>query len=398
MATYNFKKNILKFKLSIFPHRYFGLIIFFGILLTKSGHTFGQIPDASFTNKKGEIITQQFDNKGQIIKEYINGILGKEIEYFPHDSIILADLNIKPKIFEDVELKYTLEKGDSIIIRIDEKKGRKFRKIDFIQGEKGGRFSSQGKSNILWKDLVDQNSEFTLKIHNVFRLFKRSYQVNITKIPKAIPNVTHYVVDTLTKKIIIKDTLNDTLLLPVIEEMIYLPPLYDIENTSIRINKIEFPISTDSLYSFSYWIGVGEEPLQQYQELEETIPENWSQPGVSKPLGAYILGAKILLPKQPHRYVRMMIGDSLQMLSLQKKFTPSTFKNMPTSMLGKEIKFSPNKKKSQYLFLANQDSVNGYKVYVKIIATRLLLKIEEKEIIKYQIGKPRPKKEKKSKG
>jgi len=44
--------------------------------------------------------------------------------------------------------------------------------------------------------------------------------------------------------------------------MIYLPPLYDIENTSIRINKIEFPISTDSLYSFSYWIGVGEEPLQ----------------------------------------------------------------------------------------------------------------------------------------
>merc|ERR1712127_207268 len=121
----------------------------------------------------------------------------------------------------------------------------------------------------------------------------------------------------------------------------------------------------------SYWIGVGEEPLQQYQELEETIPENWSQPGVSKPLGAYILGAKILLPKQPHRYVRMMIGDSLQMLSLQ-------------------IKFTPNKKKSQYLFLANQDSVNGYKVYVKIIATRLLLKIEEKEIIKYQIGKPRP--------
>ena len=66
-------------------------------------------------------------------KEYINGILGKEIEYFPHDSIILADLNIKPKIFEDVELKYTLEKGDSIIIRIDEKKGRKFRKIDFLR-------------------------------------------------------------------------------------------------------------------------------------------------------------------------------------------------------------------------------------------------------------------------
>ena len=391
------QKYLPNVKYPLLRHRYWGLA-FLVVLLTNPTNIFGQKPDLVFINSEGDTITQQFDTQGRVIKEYVNRIISKEIEYINQDSVVLADLIVKAGRFENIVLKYTLEKGDSIFIDICEKKGRKFKRIDFIQGEKGFLYSRQGESKFKFDELITLSDEYTISIQKMLRVFKRKYKIKVTHIPKAVPKVTNYVIDTVLTSITIPDTLLDTLLLPVMEDVIYIPPMRDIENTSFRIKKIEFPMSTDSLFSFSYWVGAGNNMLQEYDQLANRIPENWTQKGVTKPLGAYVLGAKILLPKPNHSYVRLMVGDSLQMLDYQRSFTSESFKELPESTFDKDIILSPNDNNNLFLFLANNDTVNGYNVYIKVIAAQLLKTVKTKELDKKVIYKPRPIKENESVG
>ncbi|WP_026232146.1 hypothetical protein [Neolewinella persica] len=161
---------------------------------------------------------------------------------------------------------------------------------------------------------------------------------------------------------------------------------------NIPVNlKTTGPDTKDSLIAFAYWIGVGEQPIVAYDALVEEVPQEWSQPGVSAPLAAYVLKHPIVLPglgfseeRFQREQVRFDFVDLLRRGAFTQKedYTPLFPRdpNWPNfGIVSGEQLQSLNGTISQdqdtgrnifhfYFAYANQHAINSYLLQLKVVA------------------------------
>lgn len=344
----------------------------------------------------GDTIAEIYDKQNRLLEKYVNGFIAEKRIWPSPDTIVLADLVVKVSQLTKPEYKYPLQKGDTVVIQVCEKKRRKLKQVDFIQGDKGNRFSAVKIDSVLWRDIIEEEGEYKLKVHNFLSLFKRVCCIKAIRIPEVIPEVTKYVRDTLTLlDSISKVVSRDTFLVPILDKTIYLPPVRDIERLPYHIEQFDLPVKADSLGSlktWAYWIGVGNASKKQYNDLESSVPATWSKPGVSIPLGAFILKKDIILPSKKNKEVKYVIGNEGQINYLISNLSEKLFDSELSNSYWK-IKSKRSALSSNYLLIANMDEVNGYSIPIKIIAMKVKENFEKVGRKTFKIGKPRPESE-----
>lgn len=403
----------------------------------------GQNSYTQFIDAKGDTILRMFDEQERLIEQYVNGRIQKKITYNQPDSIVLGDLLLSVNKFTKPTFTYNLVEGDTVTINITsvkqikskkykpskhhivnlsncqiaqnigkesinqpdfernqhvfiqhcKKKKIRLKQVDFVQGEKGNRFSNIETCQINWRDIIKEKDEYTIAINNIIRLKNRKVCLSIVKRPKVEEVVTHFTSDT----IIMEDTLSyityDTTLIPILDKIVSLAPLRDIEHPSFHIEQLnldELAEGDVSLTRFAYWMGVGQNAQKHYESLEEAIPDDWVEPGISKPLGAFVMGKEIAIPGliSGKTYVGFQDSISLQMNKSDLKLNDLKQYKLTNKYLAKGLtltKYSPFKNS---LVLANQDPINAPSIRVIIIAQKIIPKIAQKVVQRTVIGQP----------
>ena len=386
----------------------------------------------------GDTVTRLYDRKQRLTAESVNGYLTKRIEYIRQDSILHADFLRVLSRREEVEFSYPFQAGDTVTVEVhslvhkkikpkhcgtndcyyDEDTGQlkkitpeicphlqrkdrfvtektchknKIRQIDFIQGEQGNRFSAIDRCAVKWRDVITVADAYTLKIRNSRFLHKQHVHLKAVSRPRDIAKVTEYVRDTVEVEDTAEYFVYDTLLIPVLDEVVYLPPLLNIEKVSYRILNPVFtlPDYTHPGNAWSYWIGVGEDAEAAWQNLTETVPPALSKPGAEAAIGAYALGRNIILPTYTEPQVGAAFGGRRTMQRLQRQINNGNYRLPDLPPFRRNIDL-PAGENDEFLLLLNRDSVNGYYVYVKAVALQITAEKQEKTVTKTVIGKPRP--------
>ncbi len=370
--------------------RVFTLVILAGLFF--SSMLFGQNRSNTYIDLNRDTILEVYDKDDRLIEKYINGFISEKFEYEVPEPVTLARLVVKVSQLTKPEFKYPLEEGDSVTILVCEQKRRKIKQIDFIQGDKGNRFSTVKADSVYWTDIIEEPGEYKLKIHNFLSLFKRVCCVKVVRYPKVDTTIIKYVRDTFTLiDTVPKVTSRDTFLIPIIDKTIYLPPVRDIERMPYQIEKFELPLRQDSLgkmHSWSYWLGIGDKPNADYLALEASIPDSWSKPGVTKTLGAFLLGNNVVLPAKPNNNVGIKLESSSVIRNYVNNLNPSFFEKNLSFRYFRKIAATQSRR-TNYLLIANKDEVNGYSIPIKIIAMKIKENIEDVEEKRQVIGKPR---------
>ena len=190
------------------------------------------------------------------------------------DTIFLANLFFPTeKRGIPVTFQYQVKKDDQIFFEFENQKARKIKKIEIIEGDES-RFNH---TNLKKKNKIEGNlkiqSDNTMTINVVKSGFFKSFvKMKIRKLSKPSSLAVEMVTDTLveTKKVVVEVV--DTLFSKIEEKKYSLSPRLDITN----LNKIDFPIdisNTDNLIGWGYWLGIGNEALNKYNDLAKLSPE-----------------------------------------------------------------------------------------------------------------------------
>lgn len=319
------------------------------------------------------------DKQGRIIRKEVNGSVVARYKYPAPDTIELAKLTVNIPPISNHFFTYKLEKDDTVLIHVCEKKGRKLREVDWIHGKKGNRYSEVKikKTIFQFHDILKDSGTYRLKIHNRFSLRKKICDIKVQRIPKAEPTQYLLTYDTTYRKdtiMVVKSI--DTILVPVLDKIVYLPPVRDFESLDYSIDSIALPLQLDSIGQFDswgYWIGTTRDAKIQYQSLEKSIPAEWSKPGVSVPLGAYMLNEPVGLPNDKNQFVFFDFGSPAKIKGyLNENPVGKSLENSQEIYFRRNIPgFSGSKPLKVLLFLLNNNQVNGYSVRAIVIAKKL---------------------------
>jgi hypothetical protein len=192
------------------------------------------------------------------------------------------------------------------------------------------------------------------------------------------------------------ETSVDTLLFQAVDLSVKVVGKMNLEEKPLGRLQVNVPVTLkalssereDSLISIAYWIGVGETPNLAYKGMEEEVPQEWSQPGISAPLAAYIQGYPVVLsPNAEHaeeNQIRFDFVDSKESnpFAKDKVLTPLIPRapNQPNfgivsgaqlQSLKNTISQDPKTGKSAFRFnlaYANQHRINSCMLQLKVVA------------------------------
>lgn len=161
----------------------------------------------------------------------------------------------------------------------------------------------------------------------------------------------------------------DTTLITILDTSAYLPPIMDFEDRPYKVFLLALPLDSDSISYVTNWIGVGEEAINDYAVLEQSISPEWAKSDVSVPIEAYSLGKPIDLSHDAPEDVCFCIGN-LEQIELAKRGLKCD-EELKIKSLNKELSLPTINNEELFLLLINENRVSGYNVEIKLIATAI---------------------------
>ena len=106
--------------------------------------------------------------------------------------------------------------------------------------------------------------------------------------------------------------------------------------------------------------------------MNQTIPAEWSKPGVSVPLGAYSLGKSVTLPESSSENVIFMLGTKQETSRVMQQNNGVIPMHLRISSFQKRFDLPVTEKEKLYLLVSNQHRANANKIDIKFIATQII--------------------------
>jgi hypothetical protein len=157
-------------------------------------------------------------------------------------------------------------------------------------------------------DFTDFSDTLVIRTEKKLRLFlkpqlslrKKYAQLSVLRIRPVATDTFYQVIDSTFRTT--ENTLYDTLVLTVFDDSLELAPIWNIEQTPYGEFKVDLPVSGPKLGQLAYivyWLGIGRAAINEFQQLETSVPPDWSRPGASVPLGALGFGHQLAFLQQP---------------------------------------------------------------------------------------------------
>lgn len=286
------------------------------------------------------------------------------------DTLFLANLYFETgKKGIPVAFQYQVKKDDQIFFEFENKKSRKIKKIEIIEGGES-RFNH---TNLKKKKLV--KGSLTIQNDNIMTInvvkngfFKSVIKMKIRKLSKPQSYSVEMVKDTLIETRTVLEEVVDTLFVKVEDRKYSLSPRLDITNP----NRIDFPIEVkkvENLIGWGYWLGLNQEDLENYKTLAETNEE-------SEPLISFIKSELNII--EENTYLPRSENPDLY-FNLRKLVTDTPSLNTQTNYGFFISEPSPQTQKAK-IYLANKSKLYEHNISLLVVAVNV--EYSQKEVEK----------------
>ena len=286
------------------------------------------------------------------------------------DTLFLANLYFETgKKGIPVAFQYQVKKDDQIFFEFENKKSRKIKKIEIIEGGES-RFNH---TNLKKKKLV--KGSLTIQNDNIMTInvvkngfFKSVIKMKIRKLSKPQSYSVEMVKDTLIETRTVLEEVVDTLFVKVEDRKYSLSPRLDITNP----NRMDFPIEVkkvENLIGWGYWLGLNQEDLENYKILAETNEE-------SEPLISFIKSELNII--EENTYLPQSENPDLY-FNLRKLVTDTPSLNTQTNYGFFISEPSPQTQKAK-IYLANKSKL--YKHSISLLVVAVNVEHSQKEVEK----------------
>lgn len=312
----------------------------------------------------------------------------------------VAELTLKVGAIKTENLYYGFAKGDQIVFNFEELKGKPLKEIEIIELPGNSKFMDYKSSQVIDKRIqVYEKTIYHFKFYNS-AMSGRICKVKIQRIPKSEDLITFntnwkwenrydtsyvaYKKDSLIgfDTTYYKETIREVAELKQIDDMIVdrTERVHSYYNqnpsrTYIRINlplnkKLEY--KDETLVSWAYWIGVGEESKEAYSKNVKTIGglAQGAASAFGTPLAGYAAGVitDLMLPTQ---------GDDIRFAFMYDYRNAQAFINKQPYIQFEEGKgiafFGKNSNLTQgsfFIGLHNDNQTTGIDVNIKIVVIK----------------------------
>jgi len=333
------------------------------------------------------------------------------------NPILVTESTISLNLDETEELYFSFAEGDIIEFDFEMVKGKHLKEIEIFELPNNKIFSDFKVQKISKKQIHIKNKGlYKFKFYSS-SLTKRVGKVKIYRIPadestkdfntnwkwKTIRDTiyTPYTVDSITgyKKIQYKEKVRELVKTENVEDILFNKSQrvhsYYNENRSSTYLRVDLPnpikseLKEEKVIAWAYWIGVGQEAQQAYQENAKSVGElaNGITSMYGTPLAGLAVGTitELLIPKTGEDVLYTFIPDHE---NAEKFVNRQTYLQFDT---GKGIAaYGKNSNRTQgtfYIGLSNDNQLQGIDVDVKVVAVK---EVKTFEIVEYDREKEEP--------
>ncbi len=208
-------------------------------------------------------------------------------------------------------------------------------------------------------------------------IFKKELDIKIYKQRSTINKDTLYLHDVVFSAF--RDTIrkfrDDTIPVPdIVEYEFVLNPALNYGALSDSTILEELLKDEDTEYQYAaYWIGLGTESIQAYNDLKANPPANWRILGINEPLMAYGLGVTNLLPLSSSSISRDVMFKFMnpEEYNASNKKPRLTRRDKRGDFYGRIPISSASKYKELLLSVRNFNTTTGIPVYIKFVKYKL---------------------------
>lgn len=333
------------------------------------------------------------------------------------NPILVTEATISLNLDETEELFFSFAEGDIIEFSFEMVKGKHLKEIEIFELPNNKMFSDFKVSAISKKQIQIRNKGLYKFTFYSSSITKRVGKIKIYRIPaddstidfntnwkwKTVRDTiyTPYTIDSITgyNTIKYKENVRELVKTEKVEDLLFNKSQrvhsYYNENRSstyLRVN-LPSPIATDlkeeKVITWAYWIGVGQEAQQAYQENAKSVGSlaNGITSMYGTPLAGLAVGTitELLIPKTGEDVYYSFIPDYE---NAEKFVNGQTYSQFDTgkgvAAYGKNSAFTQG---TFYIGLSNDNKLQGIDVDVKIVAVK---EVKTFEIVEYDREREEP--------
>ncbi len=289
-------------------------------------------------------------------------------------------------MFGSFELPYTFAQDDEILFSFVEKNGNELSRLEIQQPS--AELNMQAKKIISIEDKlinISEEGEHILRFkQNLYfgigTFTKRDCQVKIKKI---IPVKDFVVIDTTylpqPRKLVKVDSTYQTFL----DTTVYVASELNVNNRGRTSVPIFFPPEATYWAYWAYWIGVENAAINNYNNYEKLVIEDWAEAKIGSAMEAYMLGNITYFPVNLQgETTSYFFTDERNKNRFEQKKSYTKFSEVKS---GQQVRADYAKMQkwgladTMYLCFLNKNNVSGTKVHIKMAALKLKHEYEEQE-------------------
>ena len=309
-------------------------------------------------------------------------------------TVDVADLTLKVAGGSDEEMYYGFAEGDQIIFNFSVADNKDLKEVDIFEYPSNSKFMDYETKGIENKTLsVNHKSIYLFKFHNS-SLAGRICKVKIQRVPASDltknfnTNIDWKTINDTARSIEYQNFLlsSDTTLTTITDQV---AKVHSQTNSEGDKTVLDFTLPENTV-AWSFWIGVGEEGKQAYNQANQKFLGSASSSIATLaglgPLGALALtglsffatnnsgGENIIYYFVPTNNDALLFKAGQAFMQFHQGNVVSDYGRMTNNLLGKK-----------YLCLRNDNTVTGIDVTVKIVAVVVVQKWEKRPVEKLNI-------------
>lgn len=270
---------------------------------------------------------------------------------------------------------FDLKQGEDLMLTITPMKGKMGKLVIDVPGSQFRLINK--KIFKLDREIIKANQAGTYAFHFTNTdVFKKEFDIKIYKIRGTTDKDTVFLDDVIFTAF--RDTIrtykDDTIPVPdVVEYSFVLGPALNYSAVSDSCILEELIKENADFQYAAYWVGIGNESIQDYEKLKSSPPPSWLIAGINEPLMAYGLGVTELLPHSSSSLSRdvmfkFMNPDEYNNTDNKPKLTR---KDNRGDFYGRIPISSASKYKELLLSIRNFNTTTSVPIYVKFVKFKL---------------------------
>lgn len=289
----------------------------------------------------------------------------------------IVDETFDVSMFKKKLSTYSFFAGDTIVVTIEETKGRELFKLIIEDVNSPFKKIAKKQSVIEERIVVATDTDFNFIFNqkptlNALFGFKRNIHIKIVKeeyFESEVIEINDFVE---TTQVTLYDTSvvltqSDTIFSPVVNEFIALGSIIEPGKKNRKTIAIK-PVSGATYYV--YWIGVGNKAKRDYEQMKVKMPLEWSALGVIEPIEAFAMGKIRQMPIQPEGedvYFALADENDKKLFEVQQKIN-ARFEKKGVVTYGIIDTVNIPEDENTFICLSNDNAISNIGVYIKITA------------------------------